>query len=344
MIKEIIQTGASVDAAIESGCLLLGVSRSEAEFEIISLPRKTLFGLKTIPAKVKVFVELPDPEPAPAPVVEPKKSAPAAPKSAQKPQATPAPDADKQSQPARSEDTSFTPTPSAVAKGEVVEAYVRSVLGEMDATDLHISARHTSNGLRLALSGADVSSVIGRRGETMDALQYLAGLVANRVEGDYLRVTIDSGNYRAKRERTLETLARRLAIQVSKTGRNQILEPMNPYERRIIHAMVSQINGATSASIGEEPYRRVVIKSTNPAPRGGGGGGGRAGRRPGKPIGYDKGGGRERSGGGQRKDYNPQQAKPTTPAPPTSTVAPKPAEQDKNIEKQGVHLYGKIEL
>ncbi len=341
MIKEIIQTGISVDAAIESGCLLLGVSKSDAEFEIIDLPRKTLFGLKKIPAKVRVFIELPDPEPvkqAPvaAPVATPK------PIPQEKP-ATPvaAPQKTQPTQEQSDNSVPYTPSPSTLAKGQAVEEYVRSVMTCMGVSDLQISARYTSNGLRLSLSGSDIGVVIGRRGETLDSLQYLSGLVANRIEGDYLRVTIDSGNYRAKRERTLEAIARKLAGQAVKTGRNQTLEPMNPYERRIIHATVSQINGAVSTSIGEEPNRRVVIKSANPSNRSGGGGrGGHRGPRP--------GGGRGGHGGPRgnnpRHNSRPQQQQQEKAAPAPSTVAPKPTSQPKPVENQGVHLYGKIEL
>lgn len=115
----------------------------------------------------------------------------------------------------------------------------------------------------MTLTGDGLGVLIGRRGETLDALQYLSGLVANRMEGEYFRITIDSGNYREKRERTLELLAKKLSSQVLKNGRSMTLEPMNPYERRIIHATVQNIDGVSSSSIGEEPNRRVVISSAN---------------------------------------------------------------------------------
>lgn len=89
------------------------------------------------------------------------------------------------------------------------------------------------------------------------------GLVANRLEGDYYRIVVDSGNYREKREKTLENLAKKLSSQVIRTGRSVTLEPMNPYERRVIHATIQGIDGVTSSSVGEEPSRRVVISSTN---------------------------------------------------------------------------------
>ncbi|MBQ8599494.1 MAG: protein jag [Oscillospiraceae bacterium] len=149
-------------------------------------------------------------------------------------------------------------------KEEIAVQYIKEVLTAMGAENFSVNATKDGENLNIALEGEDLGFVIGRRGETIDAIQYLTGLVVNRIEGDYLRVTIDSGNFREKREKTLEGLARRLAKTVVKTGRSITLEPMNPYERRIIHSTVSTVEGATSSSIGEEPNRKVVISSTNP--------------------------------------------------------------------------------
>ncbi|MBQ4504896.1 MAG: KH domain-containing protein, partial [Firmicutes bacterium] len=99
-----------------------------------------------------------------------------------------------------------------------------------------------------------------KRGQTLDAIQYLCSLVANKNSENYVRVVIDAENYRAKRERTLEQLANRLADKVRKTGRSVRLEPMNPYERKVIHATLQNRNGVTTRSEGEEPYRRVIIE------------------------------------------------------------------------------------
>lgn len=149
-------------------------------------------------------------------------------------------------------------------KEEIAVNYIREVLTAMGAGEFTVNAVKEGENLNVTLEGDDLGFVIGRRGETIDAIQYLTGLVVNRIDGDYLRVTIDSGNFREKREKTLESLARRLAKTVVKTGRSITLEPMNPYERRIIHSTVSTIEGAVSSSIGEEPNRKVVISSTNP--------------------------------------------------------------------------------
>ena len=111
------------------------------------------------------------------------------------------------------------------------------------------------------------SAIIGYRGEVLDALQNLAGAVANTGREDYRRVVVDCENYRTKREDTLVSLAHKLEAKAVRMGRKINLEPMNPYERRIIHSAVANIEGVTSKSIGEEPYRKVSISSTNPRPR-----------------------------------------------------------------------------
>ena len=115
------------------------------------------------------------------------------------------------------------------------------------------------NAVEFNLSGEEVGFVIGRRGETLDALQYLTSLVANHGEEPYIKVTVNTGNYREKREKTLEILGRKLAFKAIKTGRKTSLEPMNPYERRIIHTAVQKVNGAISWSEGENAARHVVI-------------------------------------------------------------------------------------
>ena len=294
MIKEIIATGADANAAIENGALLLGLPREEVQFEIIDLPRKGGFlGLKKLPAKVRVWVELPDEKPAHrreekprrenAPQKQNVKPAQKAekPTKAEKPARTEKPakpeKAEKPDRAEKAEKSAAEPKPAPVeiepteevrAKVEKAAAYVGEILRAMGLTEFTLTPRYYEENVRLQLSGEKIGSVIGRRGETLDAIQYLASLVANRGEGEYIRLSIDSGNYREKRARTLEALARKLANQAVRTGRSITLEPMNPYERRIIHGAVATVKGATSASTGVEPNRRVVISSTVP-PTGG---------------------------------------------------------------------------
>lgn len=112
----------------------------------------------------------------------------------------------------------------------------------------------------IEMSGDDSRTVIGKRGQTLDAVQYLTSLVVNKENKDYIKVVVDAENYRAKRQKTLEQLADRLSAKVVKTGRQVKLEPMNPYERKVIHATLQSHPGVTTRSEGEEPYRRVIIE------------------------------------------------------------------------------------
>ena len=139
------------------------------------------------------------------------------------------------------------------------DEFLRNVLDKMGLSDIAIEKTVTDDGVKFDLSGEEVGFVIGRRGETLDSLQYLTSLVANHGKDDYLKVTIDTGNYREKREKTLEILGRKLAIKASKTGRKSNLEPMNPYERRIIHSALQNDKYVATRSEGEEPYRHVVV-------------------------------------------------------------------------------------
>ena len=286
MIKEIVATGADANAAIESGALLLGLPRDEVQFEIIDLPRKGGFlGLKKLPAKVRVWAELPDEKPArsekprrqEAPRKEnkpPRAERAEKPARPEKPVKTEKPEKSVKSEKPRAIEeekaapVEIEPTDEVRAKVEKAAAYVSEILTAMGIAEFTLTPRYYEENVRLQLSGEQIGGVIGRRGETLDAIQYLASLVANRGEGEYIRLSIDSGNYREKRARTLEALARKLANQAVRTGRSITLEPMNPYERRIIHGAVSTVKGATSSSTGVEPNRRVVISSTVP-PTGG---------------------------------------------------------------------------
>ncbi len=137
--------------------------------------------------------------------------------------------------------------------------YLKAVLREIGLVDVAVEIHREEAGANLSLSGADIGFIIGHRGETLDALQYLSSLVANHVDDSYYRITLDVGNYREKRKETLEALGKRMAVRAVKTGRNSSLEPMNPYERRIIHTAVQTVEGARSWSEGEDLGRHVVI-------------------------------------------------------------------------------------
>lgn len=126
--------------------------------------------------------------------------------------------------------------------------------------ELTIKAMANEDSLYFDISGKDSGTIIGKRGQTLDSIQYLTSLVANKENGKYTRVIVDAENYREKRERTLEQLANRLADKVQKTGKSVRLEPMNPYERKVIHSTLQRNGSVTTRSEGEEPYRRVIIE------------------------------------------------------------------------------------
>lgn len=142
------------------------------------------------------------------------------------------------------------------------QEFLEKVIREMGIQNVNIFGKESDNGIEFEIEGADddaISQIIGRRGETLDALQYLTCLAVNRIDNSYKRVTINTGDYRAKREKTLESLGKKLALKVQRTGKKSILEPMNPYERRIIHTSVQKVKGVTSWSEGESINRHVVI-------------------------------------------------------------------------------------
>ncbi len=142
---------------------------------------------------------------------------------------------------------------------EIVRGFLKPILNAMGLEE-EIEMVMDGDTLTVKLSAENIGILIGRRGETMDALQYLLGLVVNKTSDKFIRVTLDVGNYREKREETLVKLAKRLADKVSKTRKNMTLEPMNPYERRIIHATLQNYKSVETYSIGDEPNRKVVIK------------------------------------------------------------------------------------
>lgn len=174
-------------------------------------------------------------------------------------------------------------------KTDITVKYIKRVLTGMGVENVTIDVTEIENGISLEINGDGFAEMIGAKGELLDSLQYLASLVCNKVDREYFRITTDSNGFRERRKKQLEELAAKIANNVKRSGRSSALEPMNPYERRIIHAAVSEIEGVTSQSKGEEPYRKVIISSTNPRR-----GGGRDFKRGGK-------GGNRRNGNGGRK-------------------------------------------
>ena len=212
--------------------------------------------------------------------------------------------------------------------------YLRTILGHMGVTDVTFTVKEEENGALISISGEDVGFIIGHRGETLDALQYLAGLVSNHVDNSYYRVTLDIGNYREKRRETLEVLGRKIAAKAVRTGRNTSLEPMNPYERRIIHTAVQTVEGAKSWSEGEDLGRHVVIgpiAGERPQPQ-------RRpkGRRPDGKGGRPQGGRPPRAGSGSRP---PRRDSSSAPRPQAAPQQPAQRRDD-----SAAPLYGRIDV
>ena len=140
--------------------------------------------------------------------------------------------------------------------------FLRDVFGSMDLGEVQITSKYnTTDGcLEVDFEGEDMGILIGKRGQTLDSLQYLKSLVVNKGKSDYIRVKLDTEDYRRRRKETLENLARGIAYKVKKTRKPVVLEPMNPYERRIIHSALQGNKFVETASEGEEPYRHVVVK------------------------------------------------------------------------------------
>jgi len=145
---------------------------------------------------------------------------------------------------------------------ERARKFLREVLEAMDIK-AEIRVKDINESLYINLSGPKMGMIIGRRGQTLDSLQYLVSLVVNKDKerDSFVKVILDTEDYRRKREETLQRLARRLADRARKTGKNIELEPMNPYERRIIHSTLQEVEGITTFSEGEEPYRKVIISN-----------------------------------------------------------------------------------
>jgi len=275
VIKEAFGKGATTEAAVEAAKAELNAPwDADVQIEVLKTASKKILGLfGGSLAEVRAYYEIPD---APKKEDKPKKQAP---KKAEKPQ-----EAKKPEQPKKAEQVKKpvakeeTPVVVAPAKEKTVgeaskkaENYIRSILEGMGVSDIEISACEDDEGVEVQLNcGNDYGYVIGRRGETLDAIQYLTRLVINKGNDGYKRVSINAGNYREKREETLRELAKKNAARVKKYGRNVSLDPMNPYERRIIHTTIQEIEGVDSHSVGSESDRRVVItlaegfKATNP--------------------------------------------------------------------------------
>lgn len=193
-----------------------------------------------------------------------------------------------------------------------------------------VTVSKIENGILMNVTSESKSgTIIGRRGETLDSIQYLASIIANRGKEDYSRIMLDSNGYRTKRRKTLEQLAEKIARNVLRSGRSTTLEPMNPYERRIIHSKIAEIEGVVSHSVGEDPYRKVVVASVN--------GGNRKGR------GGNRGGHHGRGGKKPYREKRPEDFKPSS-LDNMKTSFEKDYKKPRPEDEFNTGLYGKIEL
>ena len=246
MLKWIESTGKSEEAAIEAALQKLGMDRDEVSVEILERAKSGFLGIGSCPAKVKVSYEAPDePEERPAPAeVTPAEAEPV--KAAEHAVREEAP-----------------PSPAApVAEGEKAEridAFLTGLLAQMGAEARPVIRMDENGTYQVELVGRELGGLIGRRGETLDAIQQLTNYAVNSGREKRIRVHVDAENYRAKREQSLESLARKVAGKVTKYRRSVTLEPMNAYERHVIHAALQDVPGVNTYSIGTEPNRRVVV-------------------------------------------------------------------------------------
>ena len=245
MLKWIESTGKSEEAAIEAALQKLGMDRDEVSVEILERAKSGFLGIGSCPAKVKVSYEAPgEPEERPAPA-----------------EVTPA-EAElvKAAEPAVREEA---PSPAApVAEGEKAEridAFLTGLLAQMGAEARPVIRMDENGTYQVELVGRELGGLIGRRGEPLDALQQLTGYAVNHGQSKRVRIHVDAEGYRAKREESLVRLAQKVAGKVVKYRRNVTLEPMNAYERHVIHTALQETPDITTYSIGTEPNRRTVV-------------------------------------------------------------------------------------
>ena len=272
MEKTIIATGKTVDLAIEAALAQLGLDRDSVSVQVISREKSGFLGIGNQPAKVEVTYEAPDPEPEKPrvalssasrskpkakPVVAAPAPAPAAPKAEPKPvvKAEPKPAAPK----APAAPKVYAPAEAGSVE-EKIEKFLKGLLEHMGSDAVPHAWKEEGNTYKVDFEGSDLGYLIGRRGDTLDALQHLANYsVGRNVEG-HIRINVDAEDYRAKREDSLSRYARKKAQQVLKARRRTTLEPMNAYERHVIHAALQDMDNITTHSTGTEPNRRVVIE------------------------------------------------------------------------------------
>ena len=285
MEKTLIATGKTIDLAVEAALAQLGLERDDVSVQVLQQAKPGFLGFGAQNAKIQVTYEVPDPKPAPAapksalgsasrsakkvnstaPAPVPEKK-PAAPKAA--PKAEPvkaAPKAEKKERP-KTETPKAPKEPKVYAAAEAgsveekIEQFIAGLLQHMGSNAVPHAVKGEDNTYNVELVGEDLGYLIGRRGDTLDAIQHLANYSINRDVEGHIRISVDAEDYRAKREDSLRKYARKKAQQVLKAHRRTTLEPMNAYERHVIHSTLQDMDKITTYSTGSEPNRRVVIE------------------------------------------------------------------------------------
>lgn len=243
MLKTLEKSGKTEDAAIAAALEELGLDRDDVSVEIVERAKSGFLGIGASPAVVRVQYEVPDEEvTAPVPAAAPA--------------ATAAPQTEQAVQPAAPADE-----PESYAR---IRTFVGGLLERMGIqAQIDITPRD-NGGVNVNLSGSNMGAVIGRRGETLDAIQHLTNYVVNRGSDKHMHISVDAESYRAKREESLVRLAEKMAAKAIKYKRSMALEPMNSYERHVIHTALQDYEGVTTSSTGTEPNRRVVVSYEKP--------------------------------------------------------------------------------
>ena len=272
MEKSIVTTGKTIDLAIDAALSQLGLSRDEVSVQVLAQAKSGFLGIGASPAKVQVTYEAPDPVPeAPKTALssasrsKPKAKKPEAPKEQPKPEA-PMAEPKKQEKPRqpkvekpKAEPKEYAPAaPGSVE--EKIETFIKGLLEHMNSQAVPHAWKEDDTTYRVELVGEDLGYLIGRRGDTLDAIQHLANYTVNRGVEGHIRINVDAEQYRQKREDSLRRYAQKKAQQVLKAHRRTTLEPMNAYERHVIHATLQDMDKITTYSVGSEPNRRVVIE------------------------------------------------------------------------------------
>lgn len=254
----------TVDEAKALAAAEFGADIDEIEFDILEQPRKTLFGGLKGEARVKAFYEKQQTAPeAPKAVIEDDDEEEAAAESAASLSSLASDNDEDYGEDIENGLPEDFDVNSSV-KVQTAIKYLTDVLRALGLENFTITPIKRRGNVVLDISGEKLGVVIGKRGETLDSLQYLTILASNRSEESFCRLSLDCNGYRDKRNEALEALAKKTSAKVIKQGRKIALEPMNPYERRIIHSCVAEIEGVSSRSTGTEPYRKVVIYADRP--------------------------------------------------------------------------------